>query len=143
MDFFGWKLLGCRCFDVWVVFGWFLLDFETPPPAFPASSMLFTAILINFGARGGVRGPWEGPCQHLLIGKFFDMLLFDVWKGSELAFDHLRQLFFGKVLFSVCMYGDIEIWLREHLEGTHLGAELDLELRKSLRLALFCLNALI
>ena len=33
IDFFDWKLLGCRCFDVWTVFGWFHLDFDTPPPA--------------------------------------------------------------------------------------------------------------
>ena len=110
MDFFGWKVLGCGCFDVWVVFGWFLLDFETPPPAFPASSMLCTAILVNLGARGWVRGPWEGPCQHLLIGKVSDILLFDVWKGFELVFDHLRQLFFGHLSLFICMYGDFEFF---------------------------------
>ena len=110
MDFFGRKLLGCRCFDVWVVFGWFHLDFETPPPAFPAYSMLCTVILVNFGARGWVRGPWGGPCQHFLIGKVFDMLLFDVWKGLELVFVHLRQLFFGHLSLFICMYGDFEFF---------------------------------
>ena len=53
------------------------------------------------------------------------MLLFDVWKGSELAFGHLRQLFLGKVLFSVCMYGDIEIWLREHFDKWPKPADLN------------------
>ena len=107
MDFFGWKLLGCRCFDVWVVFGWFHLDFETPPPAFPAFSLLCTAILVNLGAAGRVRGPWEGPCQHLFIGKFFDILLFDVWKACLFVFVHLRQLFFGHLSLFICMYGDL------------------------------------
>ena len=88
-------------------------------------------ILINLGARGWVRGPWEGPCQHLLIGKVFDMLLFDVWKWFELFFVHLRQLFFGQVLFSMCMYGDFEIFLRELLGGSSAVAELFLDLRKS------------
>ena len=52
MDFFGWKLLGCRCFDVWVVLGWFLLDFVTPPPALPP---FCHAMHCNFGHLGGER----------------------------------------------------------------------------------------
>ena len=107
LDFFGWKVLGCGCFDVWVVFGWFLLDFETPPPAFPAFSMLCSAILVNLWARGGVRGPWEGPCWFVLIEKLSGMALFDVWKGFELVSVHLRQLFFGHLSLFICMYGDL------------------------------------
>ena len=44
----------------------------------------------------------------MLIEKLSGMALFDVWKGFELVSVHLRQLFFGQVLFSMCMYGDIE-----------------------------------
>ena len=110
MDFFGWKLLGCRCFDVWVVFGWFLLDFDTPPPAWSPFCLAMHCDSGQFGARGWVRGPWGGPCQHLLIGKDFDILLFDVWKSFELVFDHLRQLFFGHLSLFICMYGDFEFF---------------------------------
>ena len=58
------------------------------------------------------------------------MLLFDVLKWFELFFVHLRQLFFGQVLFSMCMYGDFEIFLRELLGGSEFVSELDLELRE-------------
>ena len=143
MDFFGWKVLGCGCFDVWVVFGWFLLDFETPPPAFPAFSMLCSAILVNLWARGGVRGPWEGPCWFVLIEKLSGMALFDVWKCFELVSLHLRQLFFGQLLIAMYMYGDNEDFLGLLLGGSYLLDELDLELRQHSDLILFCLNGLL
>ena len=57
-------------------------------------------ILINLGARGWVRGLWKGPCQHLLIGKVLETLLFDDLNGFYLFFVHLMQLFFVYV-FSV------------------------------------------
>ena len=71
------------------------------------------------------------------------MLLFDVWKGLEWVFVHLRHLFFGQVLLFMCMHGDFEIFGGLLLGGSSAGAELDLELRESMGLALFCLNALI
>ena len=69
------------------------------------------------------------------------MALFDVWEGLELVLVHLRQLFFGQLLLFMCMYGDFEVLGREHLEGSHFEAELDLELREYSDLALFFLNA--
>ena len=65
-----------------------------------------------------------------MIGKLSGMLLFDVWEGLELVLVHLRNLFFGQLLLFMCMHGDFEIWVRLLLEGTHLGGELDLELRE-------------
>ena len=79
----------------------------------------------------------------LLIGKLSGMLLFDVWKGLEWVFVHLGNLFFGQVLLFMCMHGDFEIFGGLLLGGSSAGAELDLELRESMGLALFCLNALI
>ena len=69
------------------------------------------------------------------------MLLFDVWECLDLVFVHLRNLFFGQLLLFMCMYGDFEVLGREHLEGSHSAAELDLELREYSDLALFFLNA--
>ena len=71
------------------------------------------------------------------------MLLFDVWEGLELVLVHLRNLFFGQLLLFMCMYGDFEIFWGVLLGGSCAGTELDLELRESMGLALFCLNALI
>ena len=45
LDFFDWKVLGCRCFDVYLVFGWFPVDSETPSSVFMNLSMLSMAIL--------------------------------------------------------------------------------------------------
>merc|ERR1711951_120600 len=100
--------------------------------------MQCTAILAQFGGGGWVRGPWEGPRQHLLIGKIFDILLFDVWKGLELVFVHLRQLFFGHLSLFICMYGDFGVLRRGLLGGSLSVPELDLELREYSDLALFC-----
>ena len=99
-------------------------------------------ILIHLGARGWVRGLWEGPCWFVLIEKLSGMALFDVWKGFQLVFVHLRQLFFGQVLIVRYMHGDFEIFGGLLLGGSYLVAELDLELRESMDLALFCLIAL-
>jgi len=71
------------------------------------------------------------------------MLLFDVWEGLQLVLVHLRHLFFGQLLLFMCMYGNFEIFGGLLLEGSYRLAELDLELRESMGLALFCLNALI
>ena len=71
------------------------------------------------------------------------MLLFDVWKCLDLVFVHLRNLSFGQVLLFMCMHGDFEIFGGLLLGGSSAAAELDLELRESMGLALFCLNALI
>ena len=43
----------------------------------------------------------------------------------------------------MCMYGDFEIFGGLLLGGSECGSELDLKLRESMGLALFCLNALI
>ena len=108
----GWIFLVGNCLVVVVLmFGWCLVGFcwiltHLPLPGL-RFTVLCTAILVIFGARGWVRGPWGGPCQHLLIGKDFDILLFDVWKGFELVFDHLRQLFFGHLSLFICMDGDL------------------------------------
>ena len=123
---FGWCLVG---------FCWILTHLPLPGLRF---AVLCTAILVTFGARGGVRGPWGGPCQHLLIGKDFDILLFDVWKGFELVFDHLRQLFFGHLSLFICMYVDFGVLRRGLLGGSLSVPELDLELREYSDLALFC-----
>ena len=45
LDFFDWKVPGCRCFDVYLVFGCFLVDSETPSSVFMNLSMLSMAIL--------------------------------------------------------------------------------------------------
>ena len=71
------------------------------------------------------------------------MALLDVWEGLELVLVHLRNLLFGQLLLFMCMHGDFEVLGREHLERINEQAELDLELRGSMGLALFCLNALI
>ena len=71
------------------------------------------------------------------------MLLFDVWEGLELVLVHLRNLFFGQLLLFMCMHGDFEIFGGLLLGGSQCADELDLELRESMGLALFCLNALI
>ena len=71
------------------------------------------------------------------------MLLFDVREGLELVFVHLRNLFFGQLLLFMCMYGDFEIFWGLLLGGSSAVPDLDLELRESMGLALFCLNALI
>ena len=71
------------------------------------------------------------------------MLLFDVWEGLELVLVHLRQLFSGQLFLFMCMYGDFEIFGGLLLGGSECASELDLELRESMGLALFCLNALI
>ena len=70
------------------------------------------------------------------------MALSDVWEGLELVLVHLRNLFFGQLLLFMCVYGDFEVLGREHLEGSHSAAELDLELREYSDLVLFFLNAL-
>ena len=108
----GWIFLVGNCLVVVVLmFGWCLVGFcwiltHLPLPGL-RFTVLCTAILVIFGARGWVRGPWGGPCQHLLVGKDFDILLFDVWKGFELVFDHLRQLFFGHLSLFICMHGNL------------------------------------
>ena len=71
------------------------------------------------------------------------MLLLDVWEGLELVLVHLRNLLFGQLLLFMCMHGDFEIFGGLLLGGSYYGSELDLELRESMGLALFCLNALI
>ena len=71
------------------------------------------------------------------------MLLFDVWEGLELFFGHLRNLFFGQLLLFMCMYAILRLFGGVHLGGSYFGSELDLELRESMGVALFCLNALI
>ena len=45
MDFFDWKVLGCRCFDVWEWLGCFVGHSETPSSVFMNLSMLSMAIL--------------------------------------------------------------------------------------------------
>ena len=139
----GWIFLVGNCLVVVVLmFGWCLVGFcwiltHLPLPGL-RFTVLCTAILVIFGARGWVRGPWGGPCQHLLIGKDFDILLFDVWKGFELVFDHLRQLFFGHLSLFICMYVDFGVLRRGLLGGSLSVPELDLELREYSDLALFC-----
>ena len=45
LDFFDWKVLGCRCFDVWEWLDCFVGHFEPPSPLFMRLSMLSMAIL--------------------------------------------------------------------------------------------------
>ena len=61
-------------------------------------------ILINLGARGWVRGPWEGPWWFVLIEKLSGMALFDVWKGFDLVFVHFRQLFLLVKFYFLCVW---------------------------------------
>ena len=71
-----------------------------------------TLNLTKIGIFGNwVRGFWDDPCQHLLIGNVFEILLFDVWKGLDMVFVDLRHLFFGQLLFFIYIYiGDFEIF---------------------------------
>ena len=55
--------------------------------------------------RNWVKGLWNGPCQHLLIGNVFEMLLFDVRNGCYLFLVYLKELFFGQVFFVRHMHG--------------------------------------
>ena len=45
LDFFDWKVLGCRCFDVWEWLDCFFGHFEPPSPLLMRLSMLSMAIL--------------------------------------------------------------------------------------------------
>ena len=45
LDFFDWKVLGCRCFDVWEWLDCFFGHSETPSSVFMNLSMLSMAIL--------------------------------------------------------------------------------------------------
>ena len=45
LDFFDWKVLGCRCFDVWEWLDCFFGHSEAPSPLFMNLSMLSMAIL--------------------------------------------------------------------------------------------------
>ena len=45
LDFFDWKVLGCRCFDVWEWLDCFVGHSETPSSVFMNLSMLSMAIL--------------------------------------------------------------------------------------------------
>ena len=45
------------------------------------------------------------------------------------CFLFIWKRFFGQLLLFMCMHGNFEIFGREHLDGSLVGAELDLELR--------------
>ena len=45
LDFFDWKVLGCRCFDVWEWLDCFFGHSDAPSPLFMRLSMLSMAIL--------------------------------------------------------------------------------------------------
>ena len=58
------------------------------------------------------------------------MVSYDVLKGSAFILVHLQILFFDIFLFPMHMHGDFEILGSEHLGGSYLQPELDLELRE-------------
>ena len=138
LDFFGWKLLGCRCFDVWVVFGWFLLDFDTPPPAW---STFYRAMHCDsghfWGERMGQR-PLGGSLPTFVDWKRLWYPSLWCLEGFWVGFWSFETTFFWSP-FIVYMYvWRFEIFLRELLDGNNSPAELDLELREYSGLALFC-----
>ena len=87
-------------------------------------------IFREFGIfSNSVKGVWSDPGQHLLIGKVSNMLPFDVWRGLELIFVDLRQLFFGQQKFQR-PNPLFSIFGQDLLDGISAVSDLDLKLRE-------------
>ena len=124
MVFFGWKPLRCRCFDVYLAFGWFLLDFETPSSVlitFPVISMAILSFLVrNTGSEASRSFPdhfsWLKIClkhSQMVFGRLLAGFFF-IWK------------LFALTTFICYVYiGDFEILgvetLRREFSGEKFG----------------------
>ena len=61
LDFFDWKVLGCRCFDVWEWLDCFVGHSETPSSVFMNLSMLSMAILTFLVETTGSEASGRSP----------------------------------------------------------------------------------